>query len=330
MLVRDDIVIYVRGRGARGTESERMHHMKRVFGGIAAAVAIAAVSMTAGTATAQDASRVTFLHGIPGVPIDISIAGSVAFSNVQPQQTADLNQYRGQTLADVVLLEAGTETAISTPTSLAIPDAGSWNVVAHYDAAGTPVISSYENNLAPVAAGSGRLTVRHTAAAEAVDIIIGGERPISGLAPGSSRELELPAGDITDAQLALTGQDPLVDMPTLTIAEGSNLIVYVVGPSDASTFDFYTQTAALTVPDTTTTTDPNATTTTTTPNASTTTVDGATTTTAAETTTTAAVPTAVNTGSPLDNSVNTTLVVVAIGAVLVAGGAMFARRRVGS
>jgi len=39
---------------------------------------------------------------------------------------------------------------------------------------------------------------------------------------------------------------------------------------------------------------------------------------------------AVNTGSPLDAPVNTTLIAIAIGAFLVTGGAILARRRADS
>jgi hypothetical protein len=106
--------------------------------------------------------------------------------------------------------------------------------------------------------------------------------------------------------------------------------VYLVGSVDAATFDFVVQVIDLPASTggstTTTTTDPNATTTTTTtdPSATTTTTTSTTT-----TTTVAAVPTGVSTGSPLDSSTNMTLIAIAGGAILLTGGALVARRRVG-
>lgn len=302
--------------------------MKRVIGGIAAIVALAATTMVAGTASAQADDRVTFLHGVPGVPVDVSVDGTVTFPNVQPQQTEDLNQFRGQTLNDVVLLGAGTQDVLAGPVSIPVPATGSWNIVAHLDASGAVVITSFENNVSPTAnASEGRFTMRHAAQADAVDLVIGDQRPISGLAPGTQREIELPAGNVSNAQLAPAGEAPIADLPTLPVDAGTNLIVYVVGSSSSGGIAFYTQTAQIATADVTTTTDPNATTTTTDPNATTTTT---TTTVADSTTTTEAVPTAVNTGSPLGSSVNTALVVVALGGVLVAGTALIARRRVAS
>jgi hypothetical protein len=78
----------------------------------------------------------------------------------------------------------------------------------------------------------------------------------------------------------------------------------------------------------TTTTDPDATTTTTDPDATTTTSTTDPNATTTTTTTTTPVPSAVNTGSPLDSPLSLTLVAVALGALVVTGGALLARRRV--
>jgi hypothetical protein len=308
--------------------------MKRVIGGIAAIGAIAATSIAAGSVAAQADETVTLLHGVPGVPVDVWVDGAVAFPDFQPEQTQDLSQFRGDTLADVQLFVAGTTNAVTDPpVDLAVPDSGSWTVIAHLDASSAVVISSFENNTAATATeGNGRLTVRHAAALGAVDLVVGDQRPISGLASGEQGEVELAAGTVSGAQLALAGEAPTVPLPDIDIAAGANLIVYAVGPNADDDLEFYTQTAAIEVPATTTTVAESTTTsgptTTTDPNATTTTVES-TTTLVATTTTVEAVPTAVNTGSPLDSSLNLTLVVIALGGVFLAGTALLARRRVG-
>ena len=81
--------------------------------------------------------------------------------------------------------------------------------------------------------------------------------------------------------------------------------------------------ATTSTPTTSTTSTTTPTTTTTTPTTTTTTP-----TTTTTSTTTTVVPTAVNTGSPLDSPLSLTLVAIALGGLVVTGGAMLARRRV--
>lgn len=295
--------------------------MKRVFMGMAA---IAAVMLTPQTTSAQAAADLTLVHGIPGATVDLVVDGTVVIDAFVPGSLANISSFAGQTLTNVTITDdASGDVVIGPIASLEIPDAGSHSIVAHLDAAGTAVISTFENNTAPTATdGEARVTVRHTAAAPAVDLIVGTERPIVGATNGQSAELELPAGELTDAQLAPTGGDPIAQLAPLDLAAGTNTIVYAVGSVDDDTLDFVVQTVDLIVPDaSTTTTVTDGSTTTTVAGATTTTVAGAT------TTTTNAVPMAVNTGSPIGGTSSLTLVALALGGLTLAGGAMVARRR---
>jgi Domain of unknown function (DUF4397) len=266
--------------------------MKRVLAGIAA---VAAVALSGGTVAAQDAPTITLLHGIPGATVDVAVGGDVLLPGFEPGTTLDLSAFAGQTLNDVEVRLAGTEDIVIGPIAeLAVPASGNWTVMAHLDAEGTPTISAFENNTAPTADGEGRLTVRHTAAAPAVDLVVGDARPIEGAENGASAELALPAGEIAGAQLAPAGGDPIVDVPTVNLAAGSNLIVYAVGSLADDTFTFYTQEIEV----------------------GTEAADGSDGTPA---------PTAVNTGSPIGDSVNLSLLAAALGMLALSGGALALR-----
>jgi hypothetical protein len=180
--------------------------------------------------TAQDAATITLLHGIPGATVDVAVDGEVLLPGFEPGATQDLSAFAGQTLANLEVRAAGTEDVVIGPVAeFAVPASGNWTVIAHLDADGNPTVTPFENNTSATADGQGRLTVRHTAAAPAVDLVVGDTRPIEGAANGASAELELPAGEIAGAQLAPAGGDPLVDVPTVTLNAGTNLIVYAVG-----------------------------------------------------------------------------------------------------
>ena len=197
---------------------------------------------------------------------------------------------------------AGTEDIVIGPVAeFPVPASGNWTVIAHLDADGVPTITPFENNTAMTADGQGRLTVRHTAAAPAVDLVVGDARPIEGAANGASAELELPAGEIAGAQLAPAGGDPIVDVPTVTLKAGTNLIVYAVGSLDDDTFTFLTQEIEVGMEAAAGADDSDS--------------DGT------------PAPTAVNTGEPVGNSVNVAVLAAAGGMLVLAGGAFALRRR---
>ena len=269
--------------------------MKRLLAGIAA---IAAVAMVPGAASAQDATQITLLHGIPGAVVDVAVDGAVLIPGFEPGATQDLTAFAGQTLTNVEVRLAGTEDIVIGPVAeFPVPASGNWTVLAHLDADGVPTITPFENNTAMTADGQGRLIVRHAAEAPAVDLVVGDARPIEGAANGASAELDLPAGEIAGAQLAPAGGDPIVDVPTVTLDAGTDLIVYAVGSlvADPATFDFYTQVIDVGME-------------------------------AAAGDGTPA-PTAVNTGEPISNSINTTVLAAAAGMLVLAGGAFALPRR---
>ena len=271
--------------------------MKRVLAGIAA---VAAVALSGGDVAAQDAPSITLLHGIPGATVDVAVDGDVLLPGFEPGTTQDLSPFAGQTLSNVEVRAAGTDDVVIGPVaSLDVPASGNWTVMAHLDADGNPTISSFENNTAATAAGEGRLTVRHTAAAPAVDLVVGEDRPIEGAENGASAELALPAGEIAGAQIAPAGGDPIADVPTVNLAAGSNLIVYAVGSLEAETFTFYTQEIEV----------------------GTEAADGD----DGDDGDGTPAPTEVNTGSPIGSSTNVALFAVAIGMLVLGGGALALR-----
>jgi hypothetical protein len=126
---------------------------------------------------------------------------------------------------------------------LALPASGNVTAIAHLDAEGTPTLTVFENDTAPVAAGQGRLVVRHTAAAPAVDVKANGEVAFSNLSNPNEAKADLPAGTIS-AEVVPTGtNEPVVIGPAdLPVTEGSSLIVYAVGSLDDGTLQTLTET----------------------------------------------------------------------------------------
>ena len=122
----------------------------------------------------------------------------------------DISSFAGQTLRNVEVRAAGTDTVVIGPLAeLAVPSSGNWTVLAHLDADGNPTITPFQNDVTPLPAGQGRLTVRHTASAPPVDIVLAdGSRPFTSLSNPNEASAALPAGEIAGAQVAPAGGDP--------------------------------------------------------------------------------------------------------------------------
>ena len=80
-----------------------------------------------------------------------------------------------------------------------------------------------------MAAGQGRLVVRHTAAAPAVDVLAGGTPVFRNLSNPNQASADLPAGTVS-ASVAATGTtQPVIGPANVPVVEGQATIVYAVG-----------------------------------------------------------------------------------------------------
>lgn len=305
--------------------------MKRLMLGVAA---VAAMSFLPHTAAGQTAPDLVLVHALQGITADVAVDGTVIIPRFEPGSQADISTFAGQTLTNVTLTNvANGETLLGPVAALDIPASGSHDIVAHRKADGEITITPFENDVSDTTDDeSARLTIRHTAVADAVDLVVDGERPVAGITNGQSRSFDLAAGQLVDAMLAPAGGDAIAGIRTLDLEANTNTVVYVIGSVPDDTIDFVIHVVDFPGQDTattTTTTVASATTTTVASgSASTTTVASTTTTTiAGSTTTTSAVPTAVNTGSPIGGSTNLAVVAAVVG-LAIAGGATIARRRV--
>ncbi|MDZ7678392.1 MAG: DUF4397 domain-containing protein [Acidimicrobiales bacterium] len=220
--------------------------MRKLIALIASALVI---SLFAAPAGAQSGATVMLLHGIPGVPVDVYVDGDVVVEGFEPAAMEDLSALAGATLENVAVVPAGgdpeTEAVIELP-SLDVPASGNWTVVAHLDAEGTPTLTPFENDTSTIAAGEGRVTIRHTAQAPAVDIVVGEDRPFTDLSNPNEVVADLPAGPLP-AEIAAAGGDVLVSVADLLGAEpsvtaGVNTILYAVGSLEGDSFNLYVQT----------------------------------------------------------------------------------------
>jgi len=213
--------------------------MRKTFATTAAlALAAAPLTMLATPASAADDASVVVVHGVPGQTVDVYASADTTYT----AEEALLTDFEPGTVTDAVAIPGGTynlavfpkdadpsgEPAIKAE-GVTVPDGANISIAAHLNADGAPVLTPFVNDVSKVDAGEGRLIVRHTAAAPAVDVLAGGEPVFTNLTNPNEAKADLAAGTVS-ASVAATGTtDPVIGPADVTVKEGSATIVYAWG-----------------------------------------------------------------------------------------------------
>lgn len=202
--------------------------------------ALLAVLVLALPAAAQSSGgNVTVVHGIPDLTVDVYVNGDLTVEGFEPGDVAGpLNLPAGDYALAITAAGASIEDAVLEG-SATVTDGLDASVVAHLTADGTPTIGIFVNDVSTIDAGEGRLTVRHTAAAPAVDILLAdGTEVFTGVENPAEGVVDLPADTYSVAIApAGAGVDGAVFGPSdLAVVEGTNRIVYATGDLAGGSF----------------------------------------------------------------------------------------------
>lgn len=207
---------------------------KTVAAGLAVGMITAlGLALPAGAATTQEA-QLSVLHAIPDTPVDVYVNGELTLDDFAPGDLAGpLALPAGDYEVALTAPDAAdASTPILGPATVTLAGGSNYTAVAHLTAAGEPGLNLFTNDISRTAPGEGRLTVRHTAAAPAVDILAGGAPVIENLANPDEATLDLAAGTVS-AAVALTGTtDPVIGPTDVAIQEGVNTILYAWGSAE--------------------------------------------------------------------------------------------------
>jgi len=205
------------------------------------ALLLGVLAPTAASAAENDA-RVHLIHGIPATDVDVEIAGDIAIDGFEFGDTFDLSGFAGQTLADLKVKLAGTDTVAIDAGDTAVPATGNYTIIAHLDEDGNPALAVFENDVSKLTAGEGRIVVRHAAAAPTVDVLVGGDPTFTGLVNGGEAAADLAAGTLSVSVVPAGTTTPVVIGPAdFDVTEGESLIVYAVGSLSADSLTVLTE-----------------------------------------------------------------------------------------
>ncbi len=223
--------------------------MKRLFVALVAILTTLAAVAAVPAGAQTDTTDVYVVHGVPGVIVDVYAGGNLLLPGFTPETVAGPVAVPAGTL-DVAIFAANDEPAAtaagrtdSAVLELSPSIAGdSVSLVAHLGADGAITASAFANDLSPTAdTATGRVTIRHTAQAPAVDIVAAGAAvaPLTNIANGSEASVDLPADTYPTGIAAAGTTDVLFDAP-VELRPGTNLVVYAIGDLSSS-FTLVTQ-----------------------------------------------------------------------------------------
>jgi hypothetical protein len=210
--------------------------------------ALATVGLAApAVADNHDTSDIYVVHGIPGRTVDVYVDGERLLQNFEPRDVAGpVELPAGDYQIQVVAAGETDLSAAAIDEVETVPAAGlSISIVAHLDADGTPVLTPFVNDTSEIAEGEGRLSVRHTAAAPAVDVFLDDALTgFQGVENGGDGDVDVPVGTYSAFVAAAGSDEPAIGPADVEIRNGVNTIVYAVGDlsADPSTATFYIQT----------------------------------------------------------------------------------------
>jgi hypothetical protein len=180
---------------------------------------------------AKAASQVYLVQGVPGGPADVTVDGTTVVTGLGPAEVhgpVELAPGRH------VVAFAGDGWEVEAPVTVRRP---SEDVVVHLpaDASADPVVTVFANELGPVPAGQGRLTVAHTAVVPPADIRAAGEVLFANVANGEFVTTEVPADSYEVDVVPTGGDDPLLGPLDLEVAAGALTRVFAIGqPEDGA------------------------------------------------------------------------------------------------
>jgi hypothetical protein len=178
-------------------------------------------------------ASVTVVHGVPGLTVDVYVNGQVALPDFAPKTITDpIELPPGKYAIAIAPAGAGIAAAV-IQTEVELASALDASIVAHLGADGAPTASVFVDDLSCTGFGKGRVVVRHTAAAPAVDIRLtrrgkpAGE--LAGIANGTEGTVELHASRYQVSVYPAGGADAVLGPASLKVRPATATTIYAIG-----------------------------------------------------------------------------------------------------
>ncbi|MFD4901076.1 DUF4397 domain-containing protein [Streptomyces sp. NPDC058411] len=212
-------------------------------GACALALGVTAPALATPAAPSDDQAMVSVFHGVPGLTVDVYANGDELLGDFEPGTVTDPQALDAGTY-NIQVFKAG-QGPDGTPAiekEVKVPAGANATIAAHLSADGKPELTAFTNDVSRAGSGEARLTVRHVAAAPAVDVRADGQPVFKGLENPKQDTTTVDAGTLS-ADVVLAGTDTVAIGPAdLNLKEGTSNIVYAWGSAQDKNLKLATQT----------------------------------------------------------------------------------------
>ncbi|GAA3290415.1 DUF4397 domain-containing protein [Streptomyces cinereospinus] len=186
---------------------------------------------------------VSVFHGVPGLTVDVYADGKELLGDFEPGTLTDPQALDpGTYTVEIFAAGQGPDGTPAVEKDIEVPAGANATIAAHLSADGKPQLTAFVNDVSAVDAGKSRVTVRHVAAAPAVDVRAGGQPVFEGLENPGQDTTVVDAGTVS-ADVTLAGTDTVALGPAdLNLAEGTSTVVYAWGSAQDENLALKTQT----------------------------------------------------------------------------------------
>lgn len=204
--------------------------------GLIAAAGIAAPAQAAPQNHLAPNATVGLFHGVPKTPVDVYLDKKKIVDDFQPGTFAGpLQVPAGTHSVRITAADATSWKQAIIKAEVKVKGGKNYSLIAHLTKWGKPTLTGYKNNLSPVKHGEARVTVRHVAAAPAVDVRADGVKVVRWLKNPKEAVLTAPLGTYSTA-VTLAGSKKAVLGPVdVTLAKDTNTIIYAWGSAKDGT-----------------------------------------------------------------------------------------------
>jgi hypothetical protein len=195
------------------------------------------------TASSSGMATITILHGLPNFTADVYVNGKLTLDGFKPETaTEGLSLPAGSYVIDIRNVGAAANSTPALHATITLAAEKNYSAVAHLTPSGEPTLSLFQNDTSAVRAGMSRVVARHTADVSPFLVRLNGKDVLKEVTPENQEATSLAAGRYSLEVLPTDGQEPLIDGSHLSLKEGDESILYVVGSSNDGTLDLMVQT----------------------------------------------------------------------------------------
>jgi hypothetical protein len=199
--------------------------------------ALAVTSVPAGGLAAEKGfGKVSVVHAVPGLKVDVYTNGRLLLEDFRPGQTAGPLRVPADTYRlDVTRANKSRAVMAKKATLERGADA---SIVAYLGKSGNPKLGVFVNEIRPIRSGRARITVRHVAAATKVDVALrrdgkGWRKAITGLASGDEASAKFRVGRARAAALLAGTKTRAIGPAHLRLSSPTHLFVDAWGSSES-------------------------------------------------------------------------------------------------